>query len=161
MSLVVSDTSPVRALTHIGLFSLVWKYFDEVLVPPAVAAELEHPSRGFQPVEVIRLGNVSIRPPADQPAVQRLLSQLDRGEAEAVILALEVRAEALLIDESRGRAVASKMGVPITGALGLLARARRDGHLQQLKPLVDELRHGLGFYVADHFYAALLRSVGE
>ena len=82
MSIVVSDTSPVRALRHVNQFELVSTYFAEVLIPPAVANELEHPSGRFEPIVVSSLGAVRILAPADSAFVQRLLRDVHRGEAD-------------------------------------------------------------------------------
>jgi len=161
VSIVVSDTSPVRALIHLNLFSLVEHYFSDIVIPPAVVAELERPITKFVPIAVSSLGKVRVTPPSDLNLIQLLLRELDQGESEAIALAVELHADALLIDESKGRAVAERMGIERIGALGLLARAKRDRLIPKIKPLLDELRDGLGFYVSDSFYAAFIRSAGE
>ena len=64
---------------------------------------------------------------------------LDPGEAEAIALAIERAPSLLLIDEREGRQVARTLGVPLTGTLGILLRAKGLGHTPAIKPLLTEL----------------------
>src|SRR5262245_45916211 len=101
--LVVSDTSPISALIQIGRAELLKDLFDTVCIPPAVNDELVrfHPSLpSFINVQVV----------LDQARVKSLLTQLDLGEAEAIVLAAESKADYLLIDERRGRKAATDAG---------------------------------------------------
>jgi predicted nucleic acid-binding protein len=72
----------------------------------------------------------------DQERVQELRGYLDPGEAEAIVLAIELRADLLLVDERRGRRVASAAGLAITGLLGVIATAKRAGLIDLAKPLL-------------------------
>ena len=110
MSVVVSDTSPIRALAHLGHLSILHDLFGEVLIPPAVAAELEQPRSRFAAVPVDSLSFFRVQTPHNHPMLEELLSTLGPGEAEALTLAVEVHADAVLIDESSGRAAARRSG---------------------------------------------------
>jgi predicted nucleic acid-binding protein len=157
MSLVVSDTSPLRALHHVGLVEVLRRLYGTVLVPPAVAAELVKPPAPFPGIDVRTFPFVVIRAPADAGRVQQLLSVLDAGEAEAI----EVRPATLLIDEFAGRSVAAAAGVPLIGVLGILARAKTEGLIGAIRPLLDRLRSELKFRVSNQLYDQYLRSVSE
>jgi hypothetical protein len=63
--------------------------------------------------------------PGNRLVVEELLSTLGPGEAEALALAVEVHAEAILIDEAAGRAIARERGLLPIGVLGILLRARQ------------------------------------
>ena len=76
-------------------------------------------------------------------------------------LALEIRAEAVLIDELTGRSVAIDHGLPVIGTLGILSRAKTKGHVLKIGPLLDRLRVELDFYVSDELRDEFLHSVGE
>jgi predicted nucleic acid-binding protein len=86
---------------------------------------------------------------------------LDIGEAEAIALAIELTPAILLIDEFAGRAVAAASGVPHIGVLGILARAKNEGLIHAIRPLLDRLRAELRFRVSDQLYTQYLRSVAE
>lgn len=87
--------------------------------------------------------------------------RIDEGEAEAVELARKTNASLLLIDDLRGRTVATEMGLPITGLLGILAEERIAGRIATLKAEIDRLRIECHFFIAPDLEAQLLKGVGE
>ncbi|MFQ4137648.1 DUF3368 domain-containing protein [Nodosilinea sp. PGN35] len=88
-------------------------------------------------------------------------NELDIGEAEAIALAVEVQATQVLIDERRGRLVASRLNLRYTGLLGILAEAKGQGLIAEVKPLLDALINEAGFWVAEPLYTSVLRLVNE
>jgi uncharacterized protein len=93
--------------------------------------------------------------------VQSLAQVLDDGELEAMALAIELRAEVLLIDEALGRQAAGSLGIPIIGTLGILGRAKQAGRIENARPLIDRLRGELGFFVSHELYRHFLKTMGE
>src|SRR5205807_1787553 len=116
MAIVVSDTSPVRALHHLGLTKLLEQLYRQVYVPGAVAEELRRAGPHFATFEVADFPFLIVASPQDQGRVRELERKLDRGEAAAIVLALERKAEVVLIDELAGRAVARGLGLKVIGA---------------------------------------------
>jgi len=161
IGVVVSDTSPLRALAHLGLLDLLGALFGEVFVPPAVVAELQAARRRFPPLDVTALPSVRVQAPADTPLVATLRQTLDLGESEAIALALELKAAILLMDEASGRAEARRRGLNVTGVLGIVRDAKRAGLIPAVKPLLDELVAGLGFYISDPLRAQILADCSE
>ena len=82
-------------------------------------------------------------------------------EAEAIVLALQMKAGRVLLDEREGRRVAKSLGLKVTGVLGILLRARRKGKLSSLREAMDELRKRAGFRIGAALYSDLLRESGE
>lgn len=125
MSIVVSDTSPLHYLILCGADAVLARLFDQVVVPPAVFAELQQPNtpaavRSWMQAQPAWL---SIRKPTTtDPALN-----VDTGEREAICLAREIHAEAVLMDDRAGRAAAVRYGVPVIGTLGLLEEAALRG----------------------------------
>jgi predicted nucleic acid-binding protein len=113
------------------------------------------------PVDVGSLSFLTVRAPADAARVQQLRTYLDPGESEAIALALEVRADALLIDELQGRAAAVAAGLNVIGVLGILQRAKHEGLIDQVRSRMDRLRNDTQFFISDRLYDEVLRSVGE
>jgi predicted nucleic acid-binding protein len=95
MALVVSDTSPVRALAHLG--TLVWLHdsFERIVVPPAVVQELQSPPGQLLAVTVTAWPFIEIQVPRSAVRIAELKVDLDLGEAEAIALAEEIKAEAI------------------------------------------------------------------
>jgi len=160
MSLVVSDTSPIRALHFLGQIDLLHQIFGTVVIPPAVAGELTQPRAPYEPIDASNIAFVEIREPHDDHRVREYMITLDAGEAEALVLAIELRAT-LLIDEIEGRAAAAAAGVPFIGVLGVLARAKRDCLIDEVRPLLDRLRGELRFRIAQPLFDQFLHSIGE
>ncbi len=161
VAIVVSDTSPIRALAHLSLLTLLPELFSEVRVPPAVDDELRRPPAGLPRVDVRDLRFVTIQAPRDRARVRELLRDLDPGESEALALAVEVGVSAVLIDESAGRRMAKQLRLLPVGALGVLIRAKQRGLVPEVVPLVDRLRSDLGFFISDQLRAEVQRLAGE
>ncbi len=161
---VVSNTSPLLNLAIIGRLSLLREQFGEIRIPPAVLEELrvEEDLPGSQAVrEAIKTGWLRVEEVMDQPFVQVLQRDLDKGEAEAIALGLQVNAEWTLLDEREGRRVAKSLGLKVTGVLGILIRARREGRLPSLQEAMEELREKAGFRIGAELIADILRENGE
>ena len=96
----------------------------------------------------------------DPAKVTSLQTHLDRGESEAIVLAEELRADLVLMDESAGRRELAVRGIAFIGTVGVLMQAKQHGLIAALKPELDQLRVS-GFHLTDHVYRACLALVGE
>lgn len=159
--IVVSDTSPIRALAFLQQLSLLERFFHEVWIPPAVERELREPPLEWMAVDPGQFPFMRVESPKDQNHVADLLAELDLGESEALVLALENSPEAFLIDELRGRGKAIQLGLKVTGTVGVLIRAKAEGLIEQLRPLLDRLENELGFFISPNLRAEALRLAGE
>lgn len=161
MSVVVSDTSPIRALDHLKLTPLLERLYGEVLIPPGIADELADPASALPPLDWSNVPGLRMQAPTDTARVAQLLSTLDRGEAEAIALALEVHAAALLVDEREARSIALSLGLKPVGVLAMLVRAKGMGLIPAVCPLMDRLRSGIGFRISPMLYTEISRLAGE
>jgi predicted nucleic acid-binding protein len=139
--IVVSDTSPITALITIQQIDLLRQLYNEVKIPSAVAEELlayhtKIPSF-IQAVPVTKI-----------PLLAELNRQLDRGEAEAIVLAKELHADLLLIDEAMGREAARQEHLPVIGLMGVLLIAKKKGLVRSLTEIIDRLETEAGFYLS-------------
>lgn len=114
MDVVVSDTSPLRALAHLGFTDLLSQLFSQVWVPPAVVDELEHPIRTFRSVPVSTFSGLGVKAPANHGYVLELRRTLQAGESEAIALAIELRLKTVIMDEQ-----AVDMWPPLSGLSAL------------------------------------------
>lgn len=160
-AIVVSDTSPLRALAHLGQVELLGRFFGRVLVPPAVAEELRQARPMLPSLDLSPWPFIEVRAVADLSGAMPYISELHAGEAQALALAIEVGATHLLIDESQGRKMARAAGLVPLGVLGLLVRAKKAGIVQNVGPLVDRLRTEIRFHVSQAVQEAALREAGE
>lgn len=149
---VVADSSALIALNDVGLLAQLGPLFDACLIPPAVAREIAP--------TVQRSAWITIRP-LTPPLDERVaLAGLDPGETEVLGLALELGAVTAVVDERRARRIALALGLPLIGAVGLLARAKHAGILPEVRPIIDALQRS-GFFVSDTLIEWVLREVGE
>lgn len=127
--IVVADTSPLNYFLQIKCESLLPSLYQHVLVPPAVLRELAHPDAPKVVAQwLLHLPDwIEARRTAAPP--DAALVDLDPGEREAIQLALEQRADLLLIDERRGRLEAIRRGLATTGTLGVLLAGAQSGLL--------------------------------
>ncbi|MGK7947999.1 MAG: DUF3368 domain-containing protein [Xenococcaceae cyanobacterium] len=160
--IVVSDTSPINNLAAISQLYLLHQLYGTVLIPKAVYQELTDPSFPVAGgTEVQTLDWIQTRTVRDRTIVESLSNELDIGEAEAIALAVEIQAERLLIDERRGRLVASRLNLRYTGILGILVEAKSQGLIAEVKPLLNALIDRAGFWVAEPLYNRVLQLVDE
>jgi predicted nucleic acid-binding protein len=87
-------------------------------------------------------------------------ASLDAGESEAISLALEMDTRYLLLDDRRGRLVARRLGLPVTGTLGVLRLAKRRGVIVAIRPHVEALE-AVGFHMTPVLLAQVLADSGE
>ena len=130
--IVVSNTTPLIAFASLNRFDLLHGLFTEIAVPQAVYSEaLKAGRKSSSPREELQtatwLKRVTVR---DQLAVNLLLDELDRGEAEAIVLAHELKADWVLMDEKKGRRKLAQLHIPHVGTAGLLLWAKREGLLR-------------------------------
>jgi len=161
MSVVVSDTSPLRALAHLGHVEWLEVLFKRVLPHPAVAFELRQPPPAYRPIDVSDWAFLEVLAPTSASRVAELRSSLDLGEAEAIALAEEIEADIVLIDEMAGREIARTRGFTILGTLGLPVQAKRSDLNPSVAPLLDRLRSEPNFFISDELRRTILPQAGE
>lgn len=160
--IVVSDTSPVLNLARIGRLELLPLLYGEVLIPSAVYEELTTSKRELPPaIDLAAQPWLIVATARNQNRVRELREDLDAGEAEAIVLAIERGADLLLVDERRGRRTATAAGLTVTGLLGVVARAKQAGLIELAKPVLDELIHIARFWIGPELYAEVLAALDE
>lgn len=154
--IVIADTSPINYLVRIGEIDLLPTLFGRVVLPMAVCRELQDP---LAPDAVRRwISNppdwVDVRATRLTPDTALLRADLDAGEQEAILLALELDAGQLIIDDLDGRREAERRKLTVTGTIGVLRAASRMG-AANLRDALDRLR-GTNFHLSQHFYDQLI-----
>ena len=137
--IVISDTSPLNYLILIDYQDVLPTLFGQIIIPQAVLNELQHaktPEKIKNWIATkptwLEVRNVRVSP-------INKLENLDYGEREAIFLAEELGADAILIDEKDGRREAAKLGFITIGTLSVLDRAAETG-LISFTEAIDKLR---------------------
>ena len=160
--IVVSNTTPLIGLASIQRFQLLEKLFGEIHIPQAVYDETVIVGReeGGAKREIQAATWINTLAVKDRLAVDMLLGELDLGEAETIVLAREIGADWVLMDEKKGRRKLAQLDMPKIGTLGILLKAKQIGLLCTIQPEVARLRR-LGFSISQPVVEAVLRHAGE
>lgn len=160
--MTVSNTSPIVNLAVIGQVELLQKLFQKIVIPQAVYHEIVVVGAGKPGAqEVETLGWFESREVHDRALVETLRKELDGGEAEAIALAVENKADLLLLDERSGREVAARYGIQQMGVLDIIIYGKKRGYLTQVRPLLDKLRAKAGFWISPSLYQYAVTTAGE
>jgi predicted nucleic acid-binding protein len=160
--IVVSNTTPLIGLAVIGRFDLLRQLFGEIHVAEAVHDEAVIAGReeGGAKREVSTAGWIHVVHVQDRLAVDVLLDELDAGEAESIVLARELSANWVLMDEKKGRRKLTQLGIRKIGTVGILLKAKQEGLLPSIRPELEILRH-LGFSLSQMVVDAVLQQAEE
>jgi predicted nucleic acid-binding protein len=137
VSVVVSDTSPLHYLILCGAETMLPRLFRQVVIPPTVFRELQQPNTPPQVQQWAR--SLPAWAAVQAPKTLDLSLDLDAGELEAICLAREIKAAAVLMDDRAGRSAAVHCGLAVIGTIGLLEQAAARGMLA-LPDAMERLR---------------------
>jgi len=157
---IFCDTTPLLYLHRIDRLDLLRDWFRGVVVPRAVEAELaEIRRRGKRAPDLGEFPWISVRS-VDPSSCQSMPPGLGPGECDVLTLGLMSRGSLLVMDDARAREHASSVGLQVVGTLGVLVRAKREGLVTALTPLIDRLQQE-GFWLDPRTEREILALVGE
>lgn len=147
---IISDTSCLILLDKINERDILEKLYGEVIITSFIAHEYGKSLPSW--IKIIDPKNIEF--------MNELLKSLDRGEASAITLAIELQDCTLILDEEPARKKAIELGLTFTGTLGVLAKAKREGIILLLKPYFDKIEL-TDFHTTPELLRMILKSVGE
>ncbi|MFZ2071957.1 MAG: DUF3368 domain-containing protein [Halobacteriota archaeon] len=138
--IIVSNAEPLIALARIGKLDLLTQ-FKRIHISNEVYEQVVVKGEGKPGSTEVKNSDWFItKGVKNKLAVESLTIELEKGEAETIILALELNAELVLIDESIARDIAKSRGLEVIGTVGILADAYENGLIKDLKKSLDDLR---------------------
>ncbi|MGL6340088.1 MAG: DUF3368 domain-containing protein [Waterburya sp.] len=146
---VVTNSTCLIGLERIERLDILPQVFNSVFAPPAVAKEVR-----------TSLDWLKVQAVANPSVVIALRTQMDEGEAEAIALALELEDVLLILDDKKARRVAQQMRMKVIGTVGMLLRAKRQGVIAEVKPLLLKLTEA-DFRISQGIIQEALRLSGE
>lgn len=160
--IVVADAGPLIHLSLLGRIDLLATLYGRITIPDLVYQEVVHSGEGLAGSKEVREADwIDVVEHAPRADLFRLLrAQLDPGEAAAIWLAAERKAELLLSDDRQARLAAERLGFRVRGSLGILAEAKRRGLLAEVAPLFAELREK-GVWLSSDLTDKILRELKE
>jgi predicted nucleic acid-binding protein len=157
---VISDTSVIQYLFQIGLLDLLFRLYQEITIPEAVAGELaEGRLRGIDLPDAETMSRFRVLKVPVAQSIQ-LVKSLGTGEQEVLALASASPESLILLDDAVARQHALKLGLRFTGTLGVLLKAKQSGLLIEIRSILDKLE-GRGFRLDKKTRAAMMSLAGE
>ncbi len=160
--IIVSNTTPLIGLSILKRFELLQQLFGEIYIAQAVYDEAVVGGReiGGAKYEILSAPWIHTAKIKDRLAVDVLLDELDAGEAETIVLAREINADWVLMDEKKGRRKLDQLGIRKIGTVGILLKAKELGLLSLVRPELEKLR-SKGFSLSNSVIDAVLKQVKE
>lgn len=164
---VICDTSPLSALLRVGQLDILRHLFSKIFIPNAVYVELlELKSFGYDIKPIVSPSEwIEIPLPGhvNDLEVKALKKFLDYGEAEVIAWAKEFfdKSVLLVIDEKKARRTAEEAGFNVIGLVGLLVKAKMEGIILDVKPLLDQIVTTTNFRISKQIYRRTLDEAGE
>ena len=161
--LAVSNTSPISNLAIVGRLDLLQRRYGFVRIPPTVAEELTALTHraGAQRIQAALAEQWLVVEQLHNTSPPQLPFPLDPGETSAITLALQLKADVLLLDEKRGRIAARHCGLAVAGVLGELLHARHAGWIPNVREEIQRLRLEAKFFVDAGVEQFILSQVSE
>ncbi|MCK6462827.1 MAG: DUF3368 domain-containing protein [Candidatus Pacebacteria bacterium] len=155
---IVSNTTPIISLASIGKLNVLKELFGEIIIPQSVYNEIKaKESYGYKEVDSDYIKVQAIKGTKYRDL---LLNQLDLGEAETIILATEINADYVIIDDNIGYKIARNSGLNVIRTLSVLLKAKDKGIIEEIKPLLDEMILK-GRWYSKKVYESFLKKIGE
>ena len=149
-SAVIADASCFILLDKIESLPLLQSLFTTISTSIEVAEEFGKPLPEWVQIKTVQ----------DKNFQSALFLQVDAGEASAIALAAENQPSLLIIDDLKGRRLAQRLNLNITGTLGLILTAKKEGILLQIKPIFDRIQ-ATNFRIAPSLLESILEQAGE
>ena len=156
---IVSNTTPIISLLKLDKLELLQKLYSQINIPTAVYQEVEAGKSKDYYKDLSKIEWINILEIKDKQAVKYFLD-LDAGEAEAIVLATELKSDLIILDEKLGRFHAKHADLKVTGTIGVLIKAKKEGFVTKLKPLLNELTEK-EVWISEKLIREILKQVGE
>ncbi len=159
--IIISDTSCIGYLIQIDLLNLLQTIYGEIIIPQAVYDEISQLEiKGHNLIEFQSAEWIKVYPADDLNNVKEYLHILDKGELEAISIAIRLHADLLIIDEKLGRTIAASIGFDVTGLVGILITAKSKSLIPSVKEALDKIIL-LGGRISKYLYNTALKSCNE
>jgi predicted nucleic acid-binding protein len=160
--IVISNASPIINLAIIGRLKLLKTFWGKIYVPEAVWKEVVIDGEDKNEVAEIKNSDwIIVEKVKDQNLVLLLMQNLDKGESEAIALAIEKNADIILLDETDAREAADIYKIEKTGVLGVLLLAKLRNEIPNLKQEIEKLKIKADFWLKDSLIQDVLKEAGE
>ena len=147
---IISDTSCFIILTKIGQLEILHEVYGKILTTPDIAAEFGEPLPEW--VDIVNVIDIYRQ--------QILELQIGKGESSAIALALETPDCIIILDDYKARKIAERLGIVITGTIGVIIKAKLKNIIPSIKPLLKKIKE-TDFYLSPEIEILALKEAKE
>ncbi len=147
---IISDTSCLIILSNIGQLELLHKMYGEIVITPEILEEYQDVVPDWIVVQTV----------SDKYRQRILELQIDKGEASAIALAIEIPGSTLILDDEKARKVARSLDLSFTGTIGVIVKAKLNGVIPEVKSILEMIKK-TNFRISTELEIAALKLAGE
>ena len=156
MPKVIVNSTPLISLIELDRLDILKVLYNEIIIPTAVYNEISVKDKFTLP----KYDWIKVKEITNEVAKGAFTTALHEGEVEVLILAKEISADLVVIDDGLARKHAKYLDIKITGTIGVLLKAKEKGIIKELKPYLDRLIEN-SFYISDDIYNEVLELTDE
>lgn len=160
MRKVIVNSTPLIVLCGIGELEILQKLYQEIFIPTAVFQEVTAIEDSASMQIKAAYECIHVKSICDNREKKMYKAKLHAGEVEVMILAQEEGANLVIIDDNAAKKTAKYLGLTVTGTLGILLKAKRQGIVEKVSPLLSKMKQN-GFYIDSRVEAFVLEQAGE
>lgn len=160
MRRVIVNSTPLIVLCNVGKLEILKKLYAEISIPQAVFHEVTEKYDTACQILKESLGWIHVEKIYSETDKKMYRAKLHDGEVEVMILAQEKGADLVIIDDNAAKKTAKYLGLPVTGTMGVLLKAKREGYITEIAPVMEEICRN-GFYISEVLKKMILEQAGE
>ncbi len=162
--IIVSNASPLINISRLKLFHHLPAVYKKLVIPEAVFKEVVEKGKSrtgaIEVLDGLKSGFIERKRVSNSLAVSALSEFFGSGEAEAIVLASEISADAILLDDNKARIVGQSMSLNVIGTIGILLDLKGRNIIPEIRPYLNKaVMHG--FRISSDLYNRVLQKAGE
>lgn len=159
MRKIVVNSTPLIILSKIGELEILKNLYEEIIIPQAVFDEVTQKNDAARE-QILNADWIKISEIENQSHKKMYQAKLHDGEVEVMILAREISADLLIIDDQAAKKTAKFLGFQVTGTLGVLLKAKSQKIIMNIKPILEKMESE-NFYINDEIKKLVLKTANE
>lgn len=158
---VIVNTTPLLSLGNIEKLNILRQMYGKIIIPKSVYEEVMEKQDTASQVLTAAMDWIEVKSIENRADYAMYRSRLHSGEIEVMILAQQVpRADLVILDDMAARKTANYLGIPLTGTIGVLIKAKQRGIITAVMPILEELEAN-GFFISNKVKQMIITKTGE
>lgn len=159
MRKIIVNSTPLIILGKIDELEILKDLYGEIIIPQAVFEEVTS-KNDFAREQILKSSWIKILEVHDKTNRKIYQAKLHDGEVEVMMLAKEISADLLIIDDNAAKKTAKFLEFKVTGTLGILLKAKSEKIIFEVKPILEKMLEK-NFYISEEIFKLVLKTAGE